>query len=125
MLTLRRMAELPYTNGTVQVDWWREEFDAVVVATFPGEMDAAWVPPIPGLDSWANAFPDHVWHGREYRTSAGFGGKVRAHPLRMPCAYLTHRPYLECTHHRWLTYCIRNSDRPDLSCKIRHGLPPG
>lgn len=72
-LTLRKMARLD--DGALQVDWWTEEFDAVVVATH-SESDAPWVPPIPRLKEWAEAFPDQIVHSREYRRPEIFKGKV-------------------------------------------------
>lgn len=72
-LVLRKMVRLP--DGTLQVDWWKEEFDAVVVAAALFH-DAPYVPPIPGLDEWANAFPERIIHSREYRRPEMFAGKV-------------------------------------------------
>ena len=59
----------------VQVDWWTETFDAVVVAQ-NGKTDAPFVPSIPGLDQWAHAFPDQIVHSREYRRPEHVAGKV-------------------------------------------------
>lgn len=40
ILSLRRLERLPH-SAEIKTEWWREEFDAVVVAT--GEYDAAFV----------------------------------------------------------------------------------
>lgn len=80
-LTLRKVEVLPYTAGGVtehddlRVEYWTEEFDAVVVGLI-GESDAPHVPNIPGLADWAHKFPDQVYHIREYRTPESFLGKV-------------------------------------------------
>jgi cation diffusion facilitator CzcD-associated flavoprotein CzcO len=70
------MEPVPYSEkGEVKVDWWKEEFDAVVVA--PGEgFDSAWVPPIEGLDVLAHAFPEQMYHSRDYRRPEEMAGKV-------------------------------------------------
>lgn len=72
------MVELPpLGEGKVRVkaEYWTEDFDAVVVGT-NSESDAAWVPPIPNLGDWARAFPERVFHSREYRRPEGLSGKV-------------------------------------------------
>lgn len=60
----------------LRVEYWTEEFDAVVVG-FAGESDAPHVPDIPGLADLANKFPERVYHVREYRTPDALAGKVR------------------------------------------------
>jgi cation diffusion facilitator CzcD-associated flavoprotein CzcO len=75
-LTLRKVEELPYSNGDVRVEWWNEDFDAVVVGSW-GESDSPYVPSIPGLAEWARAFPESIYHAQEYRTPEDFSGKVR------------------------------------------------
>lgn len=81
-LTLRKIEIIPYSVGgangydDLHVEYWTEEFDAVVVGSV-GESDAPHVPDIPGLADWAHTFPDHVYHIREYRTPNDFVGKVR------------------------------------------------
>lgn len=75
-LTLRKIEEVPGRKDRLRVDYWTEEFDAVVAASTVTEADAPWVPPIPGLDEWANAFPDQIIHSREYRRPEKFAGKV-------------------------------------------------
>lgn len=79
-VTLRKMTEIPDSNGKLRVDWWTEEFDAVVVGT-DSEADSPWVPPIPGLKEWAHAYPDRIYHGREYRRPEHVAGKVSTYFL--------------------------------------------
>lgn len=78
ILTLRKLEPIPYSGGKLRAEWWEEEFDAVVVGT-NSESDSPWVPSpnIPGLAEWANAFPDEIYHVREYRTPENMMGKVR------------------------------------------------
>lgn len=73
-VSLRKLT--PLSTEKLQVDWWSEEFDAVVVGTF-SEADSPWVPPIPGLKEWAEAYSDRVYHGRNHRTPHHLTGKVR------------------------------------------------
>lgn len=74
-LTLRQMVEIPESGGSIRANWWTEKFDAVVVG-MNGKSDAPWVPPIPGLDEWAHAFPDRIYHSREYRRPEHVAGQV-------------------------------------------------
>lgn len=76
-LTLRKMVEIPETEGKLRVDWWKEEFDAVVVGNAGALADAPKIPAIPGLEEWAQAFPDRIMHSREYRYPHKFAGKVK------------------------------------------------
>lgn len=66
---------MPLLDGRLLVEWWTEEFDAVVVGN-RSEYDSAWVPPIPGLKEWAEAFPGEIHHSRDYRRPETFKGKV-------------------------------------------------
>lgn len=75
-LTLRKLTPLHDSDGRLKVEWWTERFDAVVVAA-EGEGDAAYTPPIPGLEAWARAFPSEIFHSREYRRPDSFANKVR------------------------------------------------
>ncbi|KAF8309279.1 FAD/NAD(P)-binding domain-containing protein [Clavulina sp. PMI_390] len=68
-LTLRK--QTPLKNGSIEMDWWQEEFDAIVIGQL-GVGDAAFVPPIPGLKEWAERLPDHVFHSRDYRRPQPF-----------------------------------------------------
>lgn len=80
-LTLKRLVEIPFsrkpgsTKVRLRADWWTEEFDGVVVATYG--TDSANIPNILGLSEWANAFPERIYHSRNYRTPEKFAGKVR------------------------------------------------
>ncbi|KAF8309307.1 FAD/NAD(P)-binding domain-containing protein [Clavulina sp. PMI_390] len=71
-LTLRKLT--PVRDGKLEVHWWQEEFDAVVVGN-DTDNDAAWVPTIPGLDDWARVVPDAVFHSRQYRRPQPFANK--------------------------------------------------
>lgn len=73
VLTLRKIA--PVEGSTdLRADWWEERFDAVVVGT-DSEADSPFVPNIPGLNEWAHAFPESVYHVREYRRPEAVAGK--------------------------------------------------
>ena len=72
-LTLRKME--PCGEGKIRADWWTEEFDAVVVAAL-SESDSPWVPPILGLNEWAEAHPNRIFHGRQYRRPEKMRGQV-------------------------------------------------
>lgn len=83
-LTLRKMEVVPYNQSKIRVDWWTEEFDAVVVATL-SESDSPWVPPIPGLKEWAETHPSRIFHGGEYRKPEAMRGKVRESIWKKDC----------------------------------------
>lgn len=87
-LTLRKIAAKPESDGRVRVDWWTEQFDAVVVATV-AENDSPWVPSIPGLKEWAEAYPHEIYHSRNYRRPDSLAGKVRGVPVYQSCEMLT------------------------------------
>ena len=74
-LTLKNMGTVPCNRSKIRADWWTEEFDTVVVAAV-AESDSPWVPPIPDLKEWAEAFPGRIFHGREYRRPENMRGKV-------------------------------------------------
>lgn len=74
-ITLRKMTEIPESGGKLRVNWWTEDFDAVIVGT-DSEADSPWVPPIPNLKEWAHAYPNLIYHGREYRRPEHVAGKV-------------------------------------------------
>lgn len=73
ILTLRKIERLRYTDD-IRVDWWREEFDAVIVAT--GERDTPHVPEIKGIEAWGKTFPETIYHSERYRRPEGLAGKV-------------------------------------------------
>lgn len=74
-LTLRKLEQIPYSNGQIRAEWWTEDFDAVIVAT--AENDSPYVPKhFGGLREWAKAFPDKVYHSREFRRAEDLEGKV-------------------------------------------------
>lgn len=54
--------------------WWREEFDAIVVAT--GHYNVPYIPNIPGLAEVEDLFPGTVSHSKHYRSKSDFQGKV-------------------------------------------------
>lgn len=54
--------------------WWREEFDAVVVAS--GHYAVPFIPAIPGLKEFAARNPGVVEHTKHYRTPEKYRGKV-------------------------------------------------
>ncbi|KAF8309283.1 FAD/NAD(P)-binding domain-containing protein [Clavulina sp. PMI_390] len=71
-VTLRKL--IPLRDGKLEVNWWQEQFDAIVLGKY-SENDAAWVPPIPGLDDWAHTLPDAIFHSRHYRRPEHFTNK--------------------------------------------------
>lgn len=66
------LRRLSWHGPRLRAEWWAEEFDAVVVTV---GYDSSHVPNIPGLASWAQRFPDQVYHSREYRVPEKLGGK--------------------------------------------------
>ncbi|KAF5309561.1 hypothetical protein D9619_012417 [Psilocybe cf. subviscida] len=63
-LTLKTL-ESSKDGKVVKATWRKEHFDALVVAT--GRYNAPNVPRIPGLEVWADRFPEHLLHTRHYR----------------------------------------------------------
>lgn len=57
--------------------WWRETFDALVVAT--GHYNVPWFPNIPGLVEYDRKFPGRIQHSKHFRTAGRYKGKV-SHP---------------------------------------------
>ncbi|KAI1391001.1 FAD/NAD(P)-binding domain-containing protein [Hypoxylon trugodes] len=53
--------------------WWRETFDALVVAT--GHYNVPWFPNIPGLLEYDEKFPGRIQHSKHFRNSSKFKGK--------------------------------------------------
>lgn len=54
--------------------WWRETFDALVVAT--GHYNVPWFPSVPGLLEYDQRFPGRILHSKHFRSAAKFKGKV-------------------------------------------------
>ncbi|KAI2641672.1 FAD/NAD(P)-binding domain-containing protein [Hypomontagnella submonticulosa] len=53
--------------------WWRETFDALVVAT--GHYNVPWFPNIPGLVEYDRKFPGRIQHSKHFRTAGRYKGK--------------------------------------------------
>ncbi|XDG02210.1 hypothetical protein ABKA04_001825 [Annulohypoxylon sp. FPYF3050] len=53
--------------------WWRETFDALVVAT--GHYNVPWFPSVPGLLEYDKKFPGRIQHSKHFRNSSKFKGK--------------------------------------------------
>lgn len=68
VLTLRK-------EGPGKDYWWREWFDALVVAT--GHYNIPWFPDIPGLAEYDERFPGRIVHSKHFRGAEKFKGKVR------------------------------------------------
>ena len=54
--------------------WWRESFDALVVAS--GHYNVPWIPNIPGLVEFEERHPGIILHSKHYREPSKFKGKV-------------------------------------------------
>lgn len=67
VLTLRK-------EGGGRNYWWREHFDALVVAT--GHYNVPWFPEIDGLLEWDSKFPRSVVHSKHFRSTEQFRNKV-------------------------------------------------
>ncbi|KAJ7916152.1 hypothetical protein B0H13DRAFT_2450673 [Mycena leptocephala] len=67
-LTLKSLEKLGLTSA--KVTWWTEDFDAIIVAT--GRYNAPNIPPISGLEDWAERFPKSIIHSRQYRRPQPF-----------------------------------------------------
>lgn len=81
ILTLRRQ------EGNGQDDyWWQETFDALVVAS--GHFSVPYIPRIPGLKEFAEAYPGSVEHTKGYRDPERYRGKVSAASLNSLIAAL-------------------------------------
>ncbi|KAF9511430.1 hypothetical protein BS47DRAFT_1383429 [Hydnum rufescens UP504] len=72
-LHLRKLEQLPYSNGRIRAEWWTEDFDAVVDSAAP--FDAPHIPRIEGLAAWARAFPRQIYHSFQYREPEALRGK--------------------------------------------------
>ncbi|KAJ3997739.1 hypothetical protein F5050DRAFT_1568782 [Lentinula boryana] len=67
-LTLRKFIETGPNSYKIQ--WWTEEFDAIIVAS--GRFSAPNLPRIPGLTQWAQLHPHLISHSRQYRRPEEF-----------------------------------------------------
>ncbi|KAJ7166513.1 FAD/NAD-P-binding domain-containing protein [Mycena crocata] len=75
-LTLRRLERLP-ESGKIKVQWWTEEFDAVVVAT--GPYVSPHVPDIVGIVDWSKASDaghHRIYHSQSYRRPERYQNKT-------------------------------------------------
>ena len=109
-LTLRRLVEIPYFSGKLRADWWTEKFDAVVVAT-NSESDSPWVPPIPRLVDWANAYPEAIYHVRNYRRPESFLGKASM----LFCPITPRLGWADCQSRKYLSlvaFCLLQESQP-------------
>lgn len=107
-VTLRKLEVLPYTGGKLRAAWWTEEFDAVVVST--GDFDAPFVPDTPGLGDWARAYPDRVYHARQFRSPEAVRGKVILVVVSIVLVIIVYSS-IECPHCRRGSFCLRNRPR--------------
>ncbi|GAW03708.1 dimethylaniline monooxygenase [Lentinula edodes] len=71
-LTLRKFIETGPTSYKIQ--WWTEDFDAIVVAS--GRFSAPNLPRIPGLSQWAQLYPELISHSRQYRRPEEFANQT-------------------------------------------------
>ncbi|KAI0119416.1 FAD/NAD(P)-binding domain-containing protein [Daldinia grandis] len=53
--------------------WWRETFDALVVAT--GHYNVPWFPNVPGLVEYDQKFTGRIQHSKHFRSGSKFKGK--------------------------------------------------
>lgn len=94
-------------SGDATDYWWKEYFDAVVVAT--GHYTVPYFPLIEGLQEFENKYPGSVIHTKAFRGAETFRGKVRcARPDQHPML-LTAREESHC--------CWRFRVRRGYSCR--------
>ncbi|KAJ7763106.1 FAD/NAD-P-binding domain-containing protein [Mycena maculata] len=77
-LTLRRLERLSETHR-IKVQWWTEEFDAVVIAT--GPYVSPHVPDIEGIVDWSKATEagrHSIYHSQSYRRPERYQNKANA-----------------------------------------------
>jgi hypothetical protein len=67
-LTLRRHDPIRKVDH-----WWQEHFDALIIAN--GHYSVPYIPHVPGLEDYMEAFPNKVFHSKSYRSAAAFAGK--------------------------------------------------
>ena len=68
-LTLRK--SLP---GATKDMWWRETFDAVVVAS--GHYSIPHIPTIPGMVEYDKKYPGRIQHSKHYQTPEQYRNQV-------------------------------------------------
>ncbi|KAE9404857.1 nucleotide-binding domain-containing protein [Gymnopus androsaceus JB14] len=69
----KRIVDGAQIGWTLTTRWWKEDFDAVAIAT--GRYNSPSVPPMPGLAEWAAMFPANIHHSRQYRRPEEFQNK--------------------------------------------------
>jgi hypothetical protein len=67
-LTLRRHDPIQKVDR-----WWQEDFDALIIAN--GHYSVPYIPHVPGLERYMEAFPGKVFHSKSYRSASAFAGK--------------------------------------------------
>ncbi|KAF8953876.1 hypothetical protein BDZ97DRAFT_572300 [Flammula alnicola] len=71
-LTLKNLVSTG--RNTLRATWTKEDFDAIIVAT--GRYNAPYIPDIDGLKDWADRFPGHIIHSRQYRRPEIFANQT-------------------------------------------------
>ena len=80
ILTLKRLRKLEETNR-LEATWWKEEFDAVVVAVGL-DSEQPHVPDIEGIVEWSEVKDERsptgysVYHSRAYRRPEHYSNRV-------------------------------------------------
>ncbi|KZV64548.1 FAD/NAD-P-binding domain-containing protein [Peniophora sp. CONT] len=81
ILTLKRFRKLEETNR-LEATWWKEEFDAVVVASANLDSDQPHVPDTPGIVEWSKVVDEKsptgysIYHSRSYRRPEHYANKT-------------------------------------------------
>ncbi|KAF2112897.1 dimethylaniline monooxygenase [Lophiotrema nucula] len=70
-LTLRRSGVV--YRGKPQDYWWKETFDAVVLAT--GHYSVPHIPEIPGIENFYQTYPEKLEHSKSFRSRDDYVGK--------------------------------------------------
>jgi hypothetical protein len=94
------------SKGEVKDFWWKEEYDAVVVAT--GHYSVPNIPKIPGLDEWYKKYPHKLEHSKQFRNRDDYvdqtvvvvGGSVSASDYVLDLHTIVRGPLI--TSHRGL-----------------------
>jgi hypothetical protein len=112
-LTLRRLVRLPETSQ-IKLQWWAEDFDAVVIAT--GPYVSPHVPDIEGIVEWSKASDSaghySIYHSHAYRHPERYQNKVAPSPMfGDPCSNPTDH---SC---RWgVCFCVGDFARHRTVC---------